>query len=293
MASSVPGEGVLLCIWLLAKILSREILLHNLCKVRPSWSRFLSTLPPQKAGGGKWSSLAVFPWGSWVSSSASCCHSLDNWSVTVHSPSAFCVQPQGKSSTGKHRAHPSVLAGLPSFLGVLSSQALGLWPEKTQLHLLYPQFHYSSAFPTTGQEGTDHSIQTAVSNDSPHHLLLLITWVSALGIRAGGRQGNLHCASDSEIVFTVEGQLRFLPVELAHSPCVTCVMHLLLYKYRVIDDMKKASEKLLWKRNWNVITKCWSLRMLLDDLKIAVRQSCWSNWKTLGESPQTFLQQSS
>ena len=96
---------------------------------------------------------------------------------------------------------------------------------------------------------THHSVQTAVSNDS-HHLTLLVTWVSALGIRAGGRQGNLHCASDSEIVFTVEGQLRFLPVELAHSLCVTCVMHLLLYKYRVIDDMmKKASEKPLWKRN--------------------------------------------
>lgn len=148
---------------LLAKILSREILLHNLCKVRPSQSRFLNTLPPQNAGGGKRSSPAVFPWGSWASSSASCCHSLDNWFVTVHSPSALCVQPQGKSSTGKHRAHPSVLAGLPSFLGVLSSQALGLWPEKTQLHLLY----LSSVIPMLSQPQARRGLTTQFKLQCP------------------------------------------------------------------------------------------------------------------------------
>lgn len=97
--------------------------------------------------------------------------------------------------------------------------------------------------------------------------MVLIGWASACEIRTE-RQGYLNYAPDSEILFIMEGHWGFVYVKSAQSP--PCVMHLLFYKYYVVEDgddvTKKDLEKPLWKNDQNFMTVCWFLRMSLDDL---------------------------
>ena len=74
-------------------------------------------------------------------------------------------------------------------------------------------------------------------------------------------------------------------MKLAQSP--PCAMHLLFYKYYVVeggDDVtKKDPEKPLWKNDQNFMTVCWFLRMRLDDL-----MSPFRSFTEARRTPETF-----
>lgn len=115
------------------------------------------------------------------------------------------------------------------------------------------------------------------SSNWPHHYTFLISWVSACEIRTDQTRVIKLCTWQWNFIHHGRS-VRILICEASPKP--PYVMHLLFYKYYVVDDgddvTKKDPEKPLWKNEQNSMTVCWFLRMRLDDLKVAIQMFYWS-----------------